>query len=175
MWYFRGTNDISTRFQVEDSDIGSFNIVTLYRQPYINLFSWLIISNNSNQLFSFTLSSRYVIDDDNAKLSLTLDDASSINSSNSNLSSTQNQFQKLNSLQQNSKFSPQLQPNSNFKNESNPKIDESRSKPFVLSGQYVKDPQINWNIFYQLLIPMSVSYLFLMLHLVSLVSFFDLL
>ncbi|XP_065200377.1 leukocyte tyrosine kinase receptor-like isoform X2 [Planococcus citri] len=32
---------------------------------------------------------------------------------------------------------------SNSINEDSPKLDENRSKPFILSGQYVKDPQIN--------------------------------
>lgn len=87
---------------------------------------------------------RYVVEDDKPKLSLSLDETSSTNSSNSNFPSAHNQMQKFNSLQQNSttKLSPQMQPNSNFKSESNSKMDDSKSKPFVLSGQFVKDPQI---------------------------------
>lgn len=49
---------------------------------------------------------------------------------------------KFNSSQLNSILKP-VQSNSNFKEEKSPKLEDSKHKPFTLSGKYVKDPQIN--------------------------------
>lgn len=88
--------------------------------------------------------SRCIVEDAIPRISLPIDDTGSTNTNNSTLLVSHNSTQKLDSSQQNSnrKPNPSNRPNSNYKNDNISKLDDSNNKPFVLSGQFVKDPQI---------------------------------